>query len=132
MAIGATVGMKVISMAIGIPVGIATRKAIARAWTVARPDNPPKKPHDPDARWGDAIGWAALSGAGVVVAQLVTQSSTRSVYRVDHRQRAAAAADEGPEEAAEGGQEGCEEGGQGTGEGRRLTRPYRSRGSEAG
>ena len=82
MAIGATVGMKVISMAIGIPVGIATRKAIARAWTVARPDNPPKKPHDPDARWGDAIGWAALSGAGVVVAQLVTQSSTRSVYRV--------------------------------------------------
>lgn len=81
MAIGASVGMKVISVAIGVPVGIATRKAIARAWTLARPENPPKKPNEPDARWGDAIGWAALSGAGVVVAQLVTQASTRSAYR---------------------------------------------------
>ncbi|MDT4916608.1 MAG: hypothetical protein QOH89_1308 [Pseudonocardiales bacterium] len=81
MAVGAKVGMKLISVVIGIPVGIASKKAVERAWLAARPQDPPRKPSEPDVRWTDALGWAALSAAGVVVAQLITQSSAKATFK---------------------------------------------------
>ncbi|MDT5222089.1 MAG: hypothetical protein QOF15_4194, partial [Mycobacterium sp.] len=50
MAVGAKVGMKLISVVIGIPVGIASKKAVERAWLAARPQDPPRKPSEPDVR----------------------------------------------------------------------------------
>jgi hypothetical protein len=80
MAAGAKIGMKVMSIAIGIPVGIVTKKVVERAWLAARPEDPPRKPSEADVRWTDAIGWAALSAAGIVVAELLTRRSAEAAY----------------------------------------------------
>jgi Protein of unknown function (DUF4235) len=81
MAAGAKIGMKAMSILIGIPVGLVTKKVVERTWIAARPDNPPRKTSQRDVRWGDAVGWAALSAAGIVVAELITQRGTQVAYR---------------------------------------------------
>jgi hypothetical protein len=81
MAAGSAIGMKVISIVVGIPVGIATKKAVERAWALARPDDPPRSPNDRDVRWGDAITWAALSGISIVVGDLITRRSSEVAFR---------------------------------------------------
>lgn len=81
MAAGAKVGMKVISFVIGIPVGIMTKKVVERSWTAVRPQDPPRKPSEADVRFMDAVGWAALSAIGIVVAELITRRSTEVAYQ---------------------------------------------------
>ncbi|MBN9620647.1 MAG: DUF4235 domain-containing protein [Actinobacteria bacterium] len=81
MAAAAKIGLKVMSALISIPVGIATKKVVERTWVAARPENPPRETKDDGVRWGDAIGWAALSAAGVVLAELITQRGTAAAYR---------------------------------------------------
>ena len=81
MAAGSALTMKVISIVVGIPVGIATKKVVERVWVAARPEDPPRKPTQRDVNWADAIGWAALSGAGMVAAQLITRRSAEAAYR---------------------------------------------------
>ncbi len=81
MAVGAKIGMKLISIAIGIPVGIVTKKVIERAWVAARPNDPPRKATEADVAWGDAVSWAALSAVGIVIADLATRRSTEVAYR---------------------------------------------------
>jgi hypothetical protein len=72
---------KIVSIVIGIPIGILTRKTVERLWLAARPDDPPHEASDPAVTWGDALGWAALSAAGVAVAELVTIKGAASVWR---------------------------------------------------
>jgi hypothetical protein len=79
--IAGRVGMKIMTIAVGIPVGIATKKAVERLWLTARPDDPPRKPSEAGVHWKDAIGWAALSSAGVVAADLLTRRGAQSVWR---------------------------------------------------
>jgi len=81
MAAAAKISIKAMSMVIGIPVGIATRKVLERAWTLARPANPPRKPSEREVRWSDAIAWGALSAAGIVVADLVTRRGAEAAYK---------------------------------------------------
>src|SRR3979411_1678554 len=68
----AKIGMRVMSMVIAIPVSIVTKKIVERAWSTARPDDPPRKPTESEVRWADAIAWAAVSAIGIVVSDLVT------------------------------------------------------------
>jgi hypothetical protein len=75
------IGLKVVTIAVGIPVGIATKKLIERGWATLRPEDPPRKPSDPNVRWSDALGWAALSAAGVVAADLIARRSAESIWR---------------------------------------------------
>jgi hypothetical protein len=75
------IGLKLVTIAVSIPVGIATKKVIERAWTTARPQDPPRKPSDPDVRWTDAVAWAAISAAGVVAADLIARRSAESLWR---------------------------------------------------
>ncbi len=75
-------GFKLTSVAVGIPVGILTRKAIGRLWLTARPADPPHEPADPKVSWADALGWAALSAAGVAAAELVTMKGAAAVWRI--------------------------------------------------
>jgi len=79
--IAGKLGLKVVTIAIGIPVGILAKRAVEKAWLAARPEDPPRKPNDPDVSWGDALGWAALSAVGVAVADLVTTKGAASVWR---------------------------------------------------
>jgi hypothetical protein len=81
MAAGAKIGIKVIGIMIGIPVSIATRKAVERVWAKTHPDDPPRKPSEAGVRWVDAITWGALSAAGVVVADLATRRGAEATYR---------------------------------------------------
>jgi len=81
MALGSKIAIKGLSIVIGIPVSIVTKKAVERAWLAARPEDPPRKPSEPEVRWTDALGWAALSAAGVVIAELVTQTSAKAAFR---------------------------------------------------
>jgi hypothetical protein len=75
------IGWKLITILVSIPVGIGVRKGVEHLWRSARPNDPPRSPSDPDASWGDAVGWAALSGAGVAAAQLVTAKGAGSLWR---------------------------------------------------
>ena len=81
MGAGAKIGMKVIGLAVGIPVSIATRKLVHATWSAARPKDAPVDPENSSARWGDAIAWAALSAAGIVVAELATRRGTETAFR---------------------------------------------------
>ncbi|MBV9594386.1 MAG: DUF4235 domain-containing protein [Actinobacteria bacterium] len=76
-----TAAFKLISLAVRIPVGIATRKAVEKVWLGIRPGDPSHDPRDPDASWGDAIGWALVSALGVAVAELVTTKGASEVWR---------------------------------------------------
>jgi hypothetical protein len=80
--IAGRLGMKVLTIAVGIPIGIVTKKAVERAWLAARPADPPRKPNEAGVQWRDAIGWAALSSAGVVAADLLTRRGAESAWRV--------------------------------------------------
>jgi hypothetical protein len=73
--------MKVLTVALGIPIGIATKKAVARTWTAFRPQQPPHSGDENDVRWGDAIGYAALASAAAVAAKLITRKGAEHTYR---------------------------------------------------
>jgi hypothetical protein len=79
--IAGKIGLKVLTIIVGIPVGIVAKKVIEKAWHAARPADPPRKPAERDARWQDVIAWAALSAAGVVAADLVSRRSAEVAYR---------------------------------------------------
>jgi hypothetical protein len=81
MSAAGKIGIKLISIAIGIPVSIATRKLIESAWHAARPEDPPRRPHEQGVRWVDAVAWGVVSAAGVVVADLVTRRGAEVTYR---------------------------------------------------
>jgi hypothetical protein len=78
---GGRLVMKAMTVAIGIPVGRASKKLVERSWAAARPGDPPRRPDDAGVAWGDAVGWAALSAAGVVLAQLLTRRGAEEVWR---------------------------------------------------
>jgi hypothetical protein len=80
MASAARVGIKTMSILIGIPVGIVTKKLVERAWLLARPQDPPRKASEPGVRWADALAWGALSAAGIAIGELITQRSARAAY----------------------------------------------------
>ncbi len=81
MGAGSKVGINVLIVVVGIPVGIATKKVVERTWAIARPAASARKPSDPDVRWGDAVVWAALSAAGIVIADLVTRRTAEMAYQ---------------------------------------------------
>jgi hypothetical protein len=78
--IGSKIGMKILTIAVGIPVGIATRKAVEKAWLAAGPDRP-HKPSDEGVEWADALAWALVTAVGMVVADLITRKGAEEAYR---------------------------------------------------
>ena len=78
--LGAKITMKIMTMAVGIPIGIATRKAVEKIWVAAGPDRPRTASED-GVQWTDAIAWAALTGIGMAAADLATRKSAGEVWR---------------------------------------------------
>ena len=80
MAAGGKTGVKVLTTVMAIPLGIASRKLVTRVWHVARPEDPAREAATTDRKWGDVIGYAALSAAGLVVADLLARRSAEVTY----------------------------------------------------
>lgn len=74
--------MKVLTVLLGIPIGIATKKLVARAWVAVRPHDPAHEVEDRNAFWADTMGYAALAAAGGVAAKLLTRRGAEQTYRV--------------------------------------------------
>lgn len=81
MAVGASIGMKLIGIVVSIPVGMVTKKVVERVWLSARPNDPPRKASERDVRIADAVGWAALSASAVVARELITRRSSEAAFR---------------------------------------------------
>ena len=79
--VAAKLTMKILTVAVGVPVAKATKKVVERAWEAARPADTPRRPTERGVRWVDAIGWAALSAAGVVAADLLTRKGAEELWR---------------------------------------------------
>jgi hypothetical protein len=73
--------MKILTIVIGIPVGRATRKAIESTWATTRGTTSTRDPKSAQARWIDALSWAALSAIGVTLTQLATRKGAETTYR---------------------------------------------------
>jgi hypothetical protein len=74
--------MRVLTVVLGIPIGIATKKLVARAWVALRPHDPAHDVKDRNAFWADTMGYAALAAAGSAGAKLLTRRGAEQTYRV--------------------------------------------------
>ena len=78
--LGAKVTMKLLTVAIGIPIGIATKKMVEKVWVAAGPDRP-RTAADDGVQWADAIAWAALTAVGMAAADVATRKGAEELYR---------------------------------------------------
>jgi hypothetical protein len=76
---GSKIGMKVLTVAVSIPIGIAVRKTVEKVWT-ATPAGRKGAGRTGGERWADALGWAALSGAGMAIADLVARKGAEELW----------------------------------------------------
>jgi hypothetical protein len=77
--LGAKLTLKVLTIAVGIPVGIGARKLVERIWVAAGPDRP-RQASDDGVQWADAISWAALVGISTAAADLLTRKGAEEIY----------------------------------------------------
>ncbi|HVW80441.1 MAG TPA: DUF4235 domain-containing protein [Mycobacteriales bacterium] len=57
------------------------RKVLTSGWKKATGSEPPADPANPDVRWREAAGWAALSAAAVAIARLAAQRRVAATWR---------------------------------------------------
>jgi hypothetical protein len=70
----------VMSLVAGLGAAAITRKLLDRSWKAASGKNPPENPADPDVSIGEAVVWAAITGAAVALARMVAQRRAASYY----------------------------------------------------
>ncbi|HEX3811436.1 MAG TPA: DUF4235 domain-containing protein [Mycobacteriales bacterium] len=77
------VGFKVIGMAIAIPSGILTRKALNKAWLSSRGHKPPgsKDSKSPEADWLEVVVWATVSAGVTAAVQSAATHGAAATYR---------------------------------------------------
>jgi len=56
------------------------RKAIDASWKAATGKKPPENPADPDVKIGEAVAWAATTGAMVALARMLAQRRAAGYY----------------------------------------------------
>lgn len=74
--------IKFATMAIGIPVGIATRRGVVRAWAAITTDQPPSAAGHRRVEWSDDVVLAIVSSASVVLSQRLVRNGVERAYRV--------------------------------------------------
>src|SRR3954453_7687803 len=80
---GGTVGSlagRIIGTGSAVLAAAAAQKGLSAAWKLATGDDPPTIPEDPETTWTEAIAWAMLSGAVLVVARLVATRRAAHYY----------------------------------------------------
>ncbi len=76
-----SVPYKVVSVGGSIAAGLVARKAVSVLWRVATGRHEPGTPEHPDSSWGEAIAFAAASGAALALARLFAARQAASYYR---------------------------------------------------
>ena len=71
---------KLLGPALAIPTGIVVKKAADTAWLKVRGYPPPKNPAGRGVTIGDAVAWAAVSGALVGVGRMFAARGAAKVY----------------------------------------------------
>jgi hypothetical protein len=72
--------MKILVMLLSIPISRVIEKVVTKAWRAARPGDPATDANNPTAKAADAIGYAALTAAAGVAAQLLTRKASEKSY----------------------------------------------------
>ena len=70
----------VMSLLAGLGAAAVTRALLDRSWKAAAGKNPPENPADPDVGTGEAVLWAAITGAAVALARMVAQRRAANYY----------------------------------------------------
>ncbi|TAM93820.1 MAG: DUF4235 domain-containing protein [Jatrophihabitans sp.] len=66
-------GVKLLTVAVGIPVGILTKRVVERTWATVGPQGPAPADRPERSRVAGAAGYAALTAAATVVAQALSR-----------------------------------------------------------
>jgi len=70
----------VMSLVSALGAAAFARKAIDTSWRAATGKNPPDNPADPDVQIGEAVAWAATTGALVALARMLAQRRAAGYY----------------------------------------------------
>jgi hypothetical protein len=70
----------VMSLVSALGAAAFARKAIDRSWRAATGKKPPENPADPDVQIGEAVAWAATTGALVALARMFAQRRAANYY----------------------------------------------------
>jgi Protein of unknown function (DUF4235) len=70
----------IMSLVAGLGAAALTRKLLDHSWKAASGKNPPENPADPDVSIGEAVLWAAITGAAVALARMVAQRRAANYY----------------------------------------------------
>ena len=76
---GSKIGMKILTVAISIPVGIGLRRTVEKVWLATGADRPVPA-RGTGEPWADAIGWAALTGMAMGIADLVARKGAEELW----------------------------------------------------
>jgi hypothetical protein len=72
---------KVLGTGSAVLAATVAEKALKAIWRTAAGAEPPAVPENPDTRWGEAVGWALLSGAVIGLARLAATRRAAAYYR---------------------------------------------------
>ncbi|WP_210441040.1 DUF4235 domain-containing protein [Nocardioides xinjiangensis] len=70
----------IFSLASALGAASIARKGIDKAWKMSTGKNPPENPADPDVSVGEAVAWAAVTGALVALARMFAQRRAAGYY----------------------------------------------------
>jgi len=70
----------VMSLVSALGAAAFARKALNTSWKAATGKNPPENPADPDVQIGEAVAWAATTGAIVALARMFAQRRAAGYY----------------------------------------------------
>lgn len=68
------------SLASALGAAAFARKALNTSWKAATGKQPPENPADPDVQIGEAVAWAATTGAIVALARMFAQRRAAGYY----------------------------------------------------
>ncbi len=79
-------GAKALGAMAAFAAAYGTRKLITLGWKRVTGKEPPSDPQDPQVGFGEALGWAVLTGVGIETARLLAmRAATRKSRRVASR-----------------------------------------------
>ena len=70
----------VFSLVSALGAASVARKVLDKGWQASTGRKPPANPADPDVQVGEAIAWAALTGASVALVRMLAQRRAANYY----------------------------------------------------